>query len=177
LSSSASRDFVLQVGRIEPAKNQAMLCYAMRDLDIPLVLIGHPANRGYTEACRRLLPKSSLIIEHLPQELLASAYAAARVHALPSWVETCGLVSMEAALADCNLVLSTAGYECEYYAGHGYYCDPADPDSIREAVQTAWQRYDGDGETRKRLRSRIMREFSWQSAAKAALAAYQRALA
>ena len=83
---------------------------------------------------------------------------------------------MEAALADCNLVLSSAGYECEYYAGHGYYCDPADADSIREAVQSAWESYAGDGETRKRLRSRIMRDYTWQGAAEAALSAYERAL-
>ncbi|MEX2142601.1 MAG: glycosyltransferase family 4 protein [Pirellulales bacterium] len=167
------RDFVLQVGRVEPAKNQAMLCYAMKSLDLPLVLIGHPAHRGYAEACRRLLPKYSLVIEHLPQEQLASAYAAARVHALPSWVETCGLVSMEAALADCSLVLSTAGYECEYYEGFGYYCDPADADSIREAVQSAWERYERDAELRMRLRSRILTEFTWQAAATTALRAYE----
>jgi glycosyltransferase involved in cell wall biosynthesis len=167
------RDFVLQVGRLEPAKNQAMLCYAMRELDLPLVLIGHPAHRAYADACRRLLPKGSLIIEHLPQEQLASAYAAARVHALPSWVETCGLVSMEAALADCSLVLSTAGYECEYYAGHGNYCDPADADSIGEAVQGAWKHYERDAELRKRLRTRILTEFTWQAAAAATLRAYE----
>jgi hypothetical protein len=131
------RDFVLQVGRIEPAKNQAMLCYAMCDIDVPLVLIGHPADRAYAEICRRLLPKRSLMIEHVPQEQLASAYAAARVHALPSWVETCGLVSLEASLADCSLVLSSAGYECEYFGDAGYYCDPGDSESITAAVAKA----------------------------------------
>jgi len=83
---------------------------------------------------------------------------------------------MEAALADCNLVLSTAGHECEYYTGHGYYCDAADADSIRAAVQTAWQRYSVDADTRKRLRSRIMHDYTWQSAAEAALSACERAL-
>jgi glycosyltransferase involved in cell wall biosynthesis len=83
---------------------------------------------------------------------------------------------MEAVLADCNLVLSTAGYECEYYAGHGSYCDPADPDSIREAVQTAWERYSIDAPTRKRLRSRIMHDYTWQRAAEAALSADERTL-
>ena len=34
--------------------------------------------------------------------MLASAYAAA-VHALPSWMETCGLVSLEAALSGTPL--------------------------------------------------------------------------
>jgi glycosyltransferase involved in cell wall biosynthesis len=182
------RDFALQVGRLEPAKNQAMLCYALSRTDvagtlgvpspaIPLVLIGHPAHRAYAEACRRLLPKGSLIIEHLPQEQLASAYAAARVHALPSWVETCGLVTMEAALADCSLVLSTAGYECEYYAGYGYYCDPADADSIREAVRNAWDNHAADAARRRALRSTILQEYTWELAAQRSLLAYQSALA
>lgn len=30
------RDFVLQVGRLEPAKNQAMLCHALQSADLPL---------------------------------------------------------------------------------------------------------------------------------------------
>ena len=49
------------------------------------------------------------IIDHLPQNLLASAYAAAAVHVLPSWMETCGLVSLEVALAGAPLVGSTSG--------------------------------------------------------------------
>lgn len=139
------------------------------------MLIGQAAHRGYAEACRRLLPKGSLIIEHLPQDQLASAYAAARVHALPSWVETCGLVSMEAALANCSLVLSTAGYECEYYAEHGYYCDPADAESIRAAVTSAWDNHAANVPRRRALRSLILREYTWQRAAEQSLLGYEHA--
>ena len=32
--------FIMQAGRIEPGKNQAMLCWALRHTDIPIVLIG-----------------------------------------------------------------------------------------------------------------------------------------
>jgi glycosyltransferase involved in cell wall biosynthesis len=148
----------------------------MRSLDLPLVFIGHRAHGAYAEVCERLAPKGTLFIEHLPQPQLASAYASARVHALPSWVETCGLVSMEAALADCALVLSTAGYECEYYRGLGEYCDPADADSIRHAVERTWKRYASDANRRRELRSMIIRDYTWQVAGKAALRAYEATL-
>ena len=56
------------------------------------------------QSLQRISGDRLTIIDHLPQELLASAYAAAGVHALPSWMETCGLVSLEAALCGTPLV-------------------------------------------------------------------------
>ncbi|HJZ60260.1 MAG TPA: hypothetical protein VKE74_35280, partial [Gemmataceae bacterium] len=41
--------FVLQVGRIEASKNQIMLAYALRELDLPLVLIGGCQQPKYEE--------------------------------------------------------------------------------------------------------------------------------
>lgn len=171
------RDFVLQVGRIEASKNQLLLCYALRDLDLPLVLIGGALQSEYLAWCRQFGPRRLLIIPHLPPEELRSAYAAARVHVLPSWIETCGLVTMEAALADCNVVVSTAGYEVEYYRNLAYYCDPADALSISSAVVKAYDNFPRDAERRQRLRELILREYTWDRAALACLAAYHQALA
>ena len=89
--------------------------------------------------------------------MLRSAYAAARVHALPSWIETCGLVSLEAALAGCNVVVSTAGHELEYFRDLAYYCDPANPASIRRAVVQAIENHDRDAPRREHLKELISR--------------------
>ena len=62
---------------------------------------------------------------------MASAYAAAAVHVLPSWMETCGLVSLEAALAGAPLVGSTFGHELEYLEGDAWYADPENADSSK----------------------------------------------
>jgi hypothetical protein len=51
-----------------------------------------------------------------------SAYAAARIQTPPSSIETCGLMSMEAALTGCDVVLSTADRELEYLRDLAYYC-------------------------------------------------------
>ena len=86
--------FVLQAGRIEPAKNQAMLCWALRETKLPIVLIGGSKHwPAYADLCKSISGERLHIIEHVPQPLLASAYASAAVHVLPSWMETCGLVA------------------------------------------------------------------------------------
>src|SRR5262249_57230935 len=100
-------------------------------------------------------PPHLSLIPYMPQEELRSAYAAARVHALPSWMETCGLVTMEAAMAGASTVCSTAGYELEYYRDLTYYCDPADHRSISKAVVRAFDNYDRDAGRRQQLQELI----------------------
>lgn len=167
------RDFVLQVGRIERSKNQAMLAYALRDMEYPVVLIGGTRQTDYVEACRRIGPKHLRILDHMDPRDLASAYAAAKVHALPSWVETCGLVSMEAALADCKVVVSNVGYEINFFENLAYYCDPTNPDSIRNAVEMAMHEAQGNSQHGHELKERILRDYTWPRAAAACLKAYQ----
>ena len=89
----------MQAGRIEPGKNQAMLCWALRKVDIQIVLIGGSKHwPSYADLCRSISGPKVTIIDHLPQNLLASAYAAAAVHTLPSWMEL-ALSQPEAALS------------------------------------------------------------------------------
>jgi glycosyltransferase involved in cell wall biosynthesis len=170
------RDFVLQVSRFEAPKNQLMLALALRDLDLPLVLVGKHLDPNYVEWCRRHGPKNLTILSYLPQEELPLAYAAARVHVQPSWVETCGMTSLEAALEDCNVVVSMTGCELEYFRQYVYYCDPLDPDSIRRAVVQAHQNYPQDAERRKAFREVILRDFSWETSARITHGVYQQLL-
>ena len=63
--------FVLQAGRIEPAKNQAMLCWALRETNIPIVLIGASKHwPAYAELCKKISGERLHIIEHVPQRFL-----------------------------------------------------------------------------------------------------------
>ena len=166
--------FVLQAGRIEPAKNQAMLCWALRNTQIPVVFIGARQHwPSYADLCQAILGDRLTIIDHLPQPLLASAYAAAGVHVLPSWMETCGLVTLEAALSGTPVVGSTFGHELEYLQGDALYGDPADPESIRSAVIQAWDegRY---GHRSCKLKRRIMEEFHWEQTVDATERLYRR---
>lgn len=169
-------DFILQVGRIERSKNQLLLAYALREMDWPLVFIGKCDQSEYLALCRRYGPQHLVVIPHLPPAELRAAYAAARVHALPSWVETCGLVTMEAALADCSVVVSTAGYEFEYFRDLAYYCDSADYVSIRNAVVQAVFSRKQDIDRRRQLRELILKEYTWERAAERTLRGYEKLL-
>ena len=168
--------YVVQGGRIEPAKNQAMLCWALRDSGLPLVLIGSSSNwPAYANLCKQIYGKNLTIIDHIQQPMLASAFAAAAVHVLPSWMETCGLVTLEAALTGTPVVGSTFGHELEYLQGETWWCDPADPNSISTAVTSAWKA--GRSDHRPiRLKKRILSEFNWENTVDQTIRLYERVL-
>jgi glycosyltransferase involved in cell wall biosynthesis len=175
-ASGLQGPFVVQGGRIEPAKNQAMLCWALRHTSLPLVLIGSSSNwPAYADLCQGILGERLKIIDHMPQPLLASAFAAAAVHVLPSWMETCGLVTLEAALTGTPVVGSTFGHELEYLQHDTWWADPADPASIQTAVQKAW---DGGRHHERpiRLKRRILEQFNWEQTVDATERLYHRVL-
>ena len=112
-------EFVLYAGRIEPRKNVLGLLLAARRAGTPVVLIGDapPGHEAYHEACRRAgrgIAAWYRGVDH-DDPLLASALAAARVFALPSWFETPGLAALEAALASTAVVVTPLGSTREYF--------------------------------------------------------------
>lgn len=168
------RDFVLCAARVEPYKNQAMLIWALRGTDIPLVIAGPEFDHEYSKICRRWAGSNVVFVGNLSPDLLASAYAAARVHALPSWADFPGISSLEAALAGCAIVVGNQGAEREYFGDFAYYCNPADVDSVREAVLKAWE--DRDMAKREAFREYILEHYTWSEAARVTAEAYERVL-
>jgi glycosyltransferase involved in cell wall biosynthesis len=171
----ALRDFVLQVGTINPVKNQLGLIEALYDLPLPLVIIGHTmsAYRNYAQECRALGARrgNTVFIDHLPYEQLPGIYALAAVHALPSWRETPGLVSLEAAAAGCRIVSTSIGSARDYFGEMAHYCDPYNRRSIRAAVEAALC-----SPSAPALRQHVLSHYTWDHAAQATLSAYKRAL-
>jgi len=160
--SNIDKPFVMQAGRIEPAKNQAMLCWALREYDIPIVLVGSSKNwPAYSDLCQKISGDRLRIIPHLPQNILASAYAAASVHVLPSWMETCGLVSLEAALSGTPIVGSTFGHELEYLECDAWYGDPGNSASIRNAVFEAIKA-GRNCEKATAMKRKVLERFNWE---------------
>ncbi len=168
--------FILQAGRIEPAKNQAMLCWALRKTNIPIVLIGSSDNwPAYGELCKEISGNKLTIIDHLPQNLLASAYAASAVHVLPSWCETCGLVSLEAALNNTPVIGSTFGHELEYLQEDALYVDPSDGDSIKNVVIQALEEGKQHPRVRK-LKDRVLSKYNWEKTTDSTIELYEKVL-
>ena len=170
----APREYVLFSGRFEPHKNQLGLIRALKNQSWPVVLVGkaHPHHPDYYRQCRREAPSHFRILDGVPHEELVPLYRGARVHILPSWFETTGLVSLEAALCGCNVVTTDRGYAKEYFGELAWYCDPASPGSIRAAIRAAW-----DAPVKPALRTHILNHFTWQHTAQATLEAFRDVLA
>jgi glycosyltransferase involved in cell wall biosynthesis len=169
------RDYVLQVARISPIKNQKGLIEALWGLPIPIVLIGQesPYHPGYAAECRQLAARRENVffLGQLPQTELPDVYATAAVHVLPSWRETPGLSSLEAAAAGCRVVSTSIGCAREYFSEDAWYCRPTDVASIRVAVESALQT-----EHSEHLRKRILRDRTWGHAAERTKEGYLRAM-
>jgi hypothetical protein len=166
------RDFVLCAARVEKRKNQLLLVAALRGTGIPLVIVGQPNPEEYRELCRRYADANVTFLEALPREELASAYAAAKVHALPGWFETPGLSTLEAAAAGCSIVTTDRGTAREYLGDGAWYCDPKDVVSIRNAVLAAYQ-----APRAGQLRELVRERYTWARAAESTLEGYRLALA
>ena len=135
------RDFILCVGRIESRKNQLMLLKALEHVDIPVVLVGGGVEYqpDYVAAVKGFRRKGeTLVLGRLSDEMLASAYAAAKVHALVSWYELPGLVSLEAAQHGCNVVATLNGTSKDNLGDSAFYADPSDWNSVKNAVLAAY---------------------------------------
>lgn len=134
------KDYVLCVARLETRKNQLMLAYALKDMNIPLVFIGHGSDKQYIELLHKYAPQNTLFIDRLEvnSPLLASAYAGAKVYCQPSWAEGASLSALEAAASGCTLVLSNRSSEHEYFGNYAHYCNPFSLESIRNEVIEAY---------------------------------------
>ena len=122
----------------------------------------HPAFARYAQECRRAGGDQVVWLGRLDHHdpLLASAYAAARVFALPSWFETPGLAALEAALAGCAVVITPYGSTREYFGDLVEYARPHRPDEIRRAVAKCWD----DGPD-PRLARRVATHYLWPKVA------------
>lgn len=169
------KNLVLQIGRLSPEKNQLALLEALWDLEVAIAFVGKasPYDPEYAELCKERGRQRGNVrfVEWMPYEQLPSMYAAATVHVLPSWRETPGLVSLEAAAVGCRIVSTAIGSAYEYLGEEAWYCDPSSPKSIRRAVQKALT-----AKSSNRLKQRIVSEFTWEAAAKATLKAYKQVL-
>jgi glycosyltransferase involved in cell wall biosynthesis len=135
-------EFVLSVGRVEPRKNTLSVIRAVRSLGLPLVIVGEAPSEwsSYLQKCREAGADRVTWLGHLAHEdpLLASAYAAARVFALPSWFETPGLAALEAGLAGAGVVVTPLGSTREYFGHRVVYARPSRLNEIAEAIGRCW---------------------------------------
>jgi glycosyltransferase involved in cell wall biosynthesis len=161
--------FVLCVGNIEPRKNQLGLVRALAASRLPLILAGEVRDRPYAD---QVLAEGGSRLRHVGRighddPLLASAYAACSVFALPSTLETPGLAALEAAAAGAAIVITHEGSTREYFGDLVHYVDPADPSDIRRKLELALTTGPNPA-----LKAHVTSRFTWPAAAAALAAIY-----
>ena len=164
------KDFVLCVGRIESRKNQLMLLKALEHDDVTVVLAGggFSYQPEYAAAVQNFKRRGkTVVLPKLTDTQLADCYAAAKVHALPSWYELPGLVSLEAAFHGCNVVATKNGTAKDYLGEYAFYCEPGEEDSIRTAVLAAYY-----APVNPNLKEKVMKH-SWKEMADKTYQSYQ----
>ena len=172
--AGAPERYVLCVGRIERRKNQLALVRAVAGLDLPLVFLGsvNHAEEGYWRQCRHAAARLGVRVVHvdgLPWEEVWPYYVHADAHAQPSWFETPGLSSLEAAAAGCPIVCTDQGSAGEYFGEYAEYCSPCNDASIRDAIRRALT-----APSRRDERSAFVRaHYTWTIAAQQTLDAYR----
>jgi len=161
---------IICVARIEGIKNQLNLIKALNNTPFTLLLIGAaaPNQMDYYRKCREIAADNINFIDHIPQYELVNYYQQAKVHVLPSWFETTGLSSIEAAVMGCNIVITDRGDTVEYFGDDAFYCDASSPANILETIQKA-----SAAPEPEKLRDRILTKHTWKQAAIQTLKAYQ----
>jgi glycosyltransferase involved in cell wall biosynthesis len=132
--------FILNVGNIEPRKNQSALIKAMKSFpELKLVLIGHQRDPDYAKACFAEGGDQVIYAGTLAHDspVLRSAYAACEAFVLPSTLETPGLAALEAHAAGARIAVTKVGSTEEYFAEHVAYLDPFDVESIAQSIRAA----------------------------------------
>ncbi len=164
------KDCVLSVGRIERRKCQLQLVRALKGTGLRLVLVGKPGpnQMAYFEQIKREMDDTVTIIDHVDHSSLTQYYAACKVHALVSWMETTGLSSLEAAVMGANIVITEKGDTRDYFGDLAYYCSPDSVPSIREALLRAHS-----APCSGLLRDKVLNNYTWTHTAQATYDVYR----
>jgi len=160
-------EYLLYVGGMVYRKNVGRLVKAFRTLSpqlqrrYPLVLVG----RGYWRKRLEKLPLQGIVfLDSLTNSELKALYQGAAAVVYPSIAEGFGLPVFEAAMLSAPVAASGISAPGTLASGFARLFDPFSSASIRDALQDLLEQPER-WKISSEGRERIMREFSWSSAA------------
>ena len=130
--------YILNVGNIEPRKNQHSLIEAMRSIpDYKLVLIGHVRDKEYYDKCKIEGNEQVIFIGDLAPDSveLISSYQNAAAFCLPSTLETPGIAALEAAAVGTTIVITKGGSTKEYFGESAYFVEHSSINNIASGLR------------------------------------------
>lgn len=168
--------FVLAVGTIEPRKNLPMLVRAMENVrskgdDLALVLVG-PRGWGEVNGLDRDFVYE---VGRISDDILNALMRQAIVYCVPSVYEGFGMPALEAMARKTAVIASGVASLPEVVGDAGVLLDPLDSSAWALAIE----RMSSDQDYRKAQAERGFiraQSFTWESSARAHVAAYREAL-
>lgn len=164
------KDCIVCAARIEGRKSTLNLVKAVKNTNYKLVLVGKESQnqKKYVDQVHQEAGDNVYFLGAIPHSDLKDLYGIAKVHVLPSWMETPGLSSLEAAVMGCNIVVTKKGDTEDYFEDYAYYCEPDDVNSIRNAIDRAFE-----SPFNPKLKDKILEKYTWEKTAAETIKAYQ----
>lgn len=136
------KGYLLFVGNIEPKKNVRAVLQAASEIaeDVPLVIVGRKGwlwedQIGQAQALfGRDIKRRFHLLDYVPKRELHALYANAMCLVFPSLYEGFGLPPLEAFAHGCPVIASAEGALPEVCGEAALYCDPYEPESIRQRI-------------------------------------------
>jgi glycosyltransferase involved in cell wall biosynthesis len=158
-------DFVLYFGMIEPNNQQLGFLWAMKNLEVPVVILGDvaPQCEWYLDECRRVAGPGVRFLPSLAgsNSLLASAFAACSCLVVGNVVPAAERIALAGGASGTPLVLFEGSCGSEYFGQQAVYIRPDDVAGIRRGVQAALDR-----KRSKNLAEHVSTYFSWRAVAR-----------
>jgi glycosyltransferase involved in cell wall biosynthesis len=178
LRQKMRREYVLYVGMRAAFKNFRGLLQALHDAKVAgsfdlLVLGGGELTVEEKTLIRSLgLDNSVVSMTNVSDEVLAEAYAGARLFVYPSLSEGFGIPPLEAMSLGCPVLASRGGSIPEVCGDAPFYFDAADQDSFARELLRALQD-ESAREQAVRSGKRVVTRYSWDKCGEQTLALYR----
>jgi glycosyltransferase involved in cell wall biosynthesis len=166
-------NFVLSVGHIQERKNTHLMVQACKELNIPLITIGHIRDIEYYKKINYDYPDWLHIENISSEEVLKSAYLDCDLFLLPSKCETPGLAALEAASQGCNILITNEGSTNEYFGDMVNYVKP---DCLNSLINEIKHSLLNKSISNKKLRDIVTKKYTWDKTASDILTGYEKAL-
>ena len=171
-------DYFLFVGTMEPRKNLGALLAGYRELRskvsyAPALLLCAPPGWGSDRIINELKEIPGVIWwDELPADALPAVYAGARALVLPSHYEGFGLPALEAMACGTPTIVSDIPALREVVGDGGWLIDPAEPETIADALRMAIEHTERLERERTAALNRAG-NFSWRRSAEIARNVYE----
>ena len=179
--------FVLYVGDVTWNKNLPRLLRAVKQLKLPLVLVGKAiAQKEFDKSNawkKDLVEIQSLtqgdgaisVVGFIPNNELVTLYNLATVFVWPSVYEGFGLPIVEAMQSGCPVIVSREGCMPEVAGDAGYYFNGYETDSLVDAIDKVYHSKELQKELAQKGISQA-KKFSWKQTAEGTIKVYKNVL-